>query len=267
MVAVPLAATAFYGSTSNFPWDNPGAAAGQARARAERRLDGRGASRSSRQRLAQEPGRRRGLAHARPHLPRVRPATTSRWPPTRRPARSPAARTHRLQLDLAEALVLTEKPGGQGKAKQIIDAALAADATNQKALWYSGVMAVRGRRHGDREDATSRSCSSRIRPTQIREILRCAARRTRRARRRRRRASGRRRAWGMGGMGGMGARRQRPSRHGRTIRIAVSVDPALAGKAQARHARVRQRARARHPGPAALQRCASAATSCRPRSC
>ena len=29
MVVLPLAASAFYGATSNFPWDNPGAVAGQ----------------------------------------------------------------------------------------------------------------------------------------------------------------------------------------------------------------------------------------------
>ena len=48
-----------------------------------------------------------------------------------------------LELDLAEALVLTDKPEVQGRARGIIDAALAADASNQKALWYSGLMAVR----------------------------------------------------------------------------------------------------------------------------
>ena len=55
-----------------------------------------------------------------------------------------------LQLDLAEALVLTDDPAVQPRAKAIIDDALAADASNQKALWYQGVIAVRA---GDKETA------------------------------------------------------------------------------------------------------------------
>jgi len=39
--------------------------------------------------------------------------------------------------------VLTEDPALQGRAQEIIDAALAADANNPKALWYSGLLAYR----------------------------------------------------------------------------------------------------------------------------
>jgi cytochrome c-type biogenesis protein CcmH len=55
-----------------------------------------------------------------------------------------------LELDLAEALVLTEDPATQGKAKAIFDEALTLDPNNQKALWYRGVMATRD---GDMEAA------------------------------------------------------------------------------------------------------------------
>ena len=48
-----------------------------------------------------------------------------------------------IELDLAEALVLAGDPGKQARAKGIIDAALGADETNQKALWYAGLMAAR----------------------------------------------------------------------------------------------------------------------------
>lgn len=48
-----------------------------------------------------------------------------------------------LEMDLAEALVLTEDPATQAKAKAIFDEALAVDPNAQKALWYRGVMATR----------------------------------------------------------------------------------------------------------------------------
>ena len=48
-----------------------------------------------------------------------------------------------LELDTAEAMVLSDDPSLQPRAKAIVDAALAADGRNQKALWYSGVIAVR----------------------------------------------------------------------------------------------------------------------------
>jgi len=59
-------------------------------------------------------------------------------------------RNAELDLDIAEAIVLSDDPAMQPRAKEIIDAALAADGSNQKALWYSGVIAVRG---GDQETA------------------------------------------------------------------------------------------------------------------
>ena len=102
-------------------------------------------------------------------------------------------------------------------------------------------------RAGDKETAKTQldaSCSSRIRPPEIRADPRRAARGTRR---RRAGAAARRGAAAMArhGRHGRHGRRQagggsrRPT--GRTIRIAVSVDPALAGKLQARHARCSSR--------------------------
>jgi len=48
-----------------------------------------------------------------------------------------------LRLDLAEALVLTSDAVEQGRARQLVDEVLESDPANQKALWYSGVIALR----------------------------------------------------------------------------------------------------------------------------
>lgn len=232
MIALPLAATAFYGSTSNFPWDNPGAAAGQgAHAQDAGSMDE--VLQQLQARLQQNPGDVEGwLMLGRTHLVsgRYEQAVAA----YERASSLTGGNDPRVQLDLAEALVVSEKPEAQGKAKEILDAALAADGANQKALWYSGVLAARA---GDNE--TAKTLFTRLLdqnpPEQIRQILvaqlaelgapvpETVAP-----------------PQGMGGMGGMGggmggapaasasAGSVEPA--GRTIRIAVSVDPALAGK-------------------------------------
>ena len=48
-----------------------------------------------------------------------------------------------LRVDLAEALVLTNDPAAQGRASDIVQEVLRSDPANQKALWYSGVIALR----------------------------------------------------------------------------------------------------------------------------
>ncbi len=48
-----------------------------------------------------------------------------------------------LNLDLAEAMILAEDPAQQAQAAQLVSTALAADGNNQKALWYSGVLAYK----------------------------------------------------------------------------------------------------------------------------
>jgi cytochrome c-type biogenesis protein CcmH len=48
-----------------------------------------------------------------------------------------------LGLDLAEALVLADDPAAQTRGRQIADEVLTSDPANQKALWYSGVIALR----------------------------------------------------------------------------------------------------------------------------
>jgi cytochrome c-type biogenesis protein CcmH len=133
-----------------------------------------------------------------------------------------------LQLDLAEALVLMDDPAVQPRARAIIDDALAADAGNQKALWYQGVIAVRA---GDNETA-KKNWTKLLEgnpPPEIRDVITAqlkelgvevaagtGAPRT---------AAGGVMGAGATSDGGGGG----VASTGRTIRVSVKVDPALAG--------------------------------------
>jgi cytochrome c-type biogenesis protein CcmH len=136
-----------------------------------------------------------------------------------------------IELDLAEALVLTEKPEAQEKAKGIIDAAQAANDSNQKALWYSGVLAARV---GDDETAKARFTKllESNPPPQIREILVAQLERLGTAVPAAEAATP---PAGMGATGSMGGGMGAGSGAattpaGRTIRVSVSLDPALASR-------------------------------------
>jgi cytochrome c-type biogenesis protein CcmH len=142
-----------------------------------------------------------------------------------------------LKLDLAEALILTEDPAVQGQAKQIVDAAIAADASNGKALWYSGVMAIRA---GDKETAKARwsKVLEQNPPDDIRQII--VAQLAELGVEVPASAAASPSAMGAGGTmsggmsGGMAApgAADGPAPTGRTIRIAISVDPRIADKLQ-----------------------------------
>lgn len=225
MVVLPLAATAFYGWTSNFPWNDPdllGAAPGshaqdggsmeEVVAKLEERLKANPADREGWRML----GRSYLLSN------RFEPAVSA----YQRASALTGGKNPEIELDLAEALVLTERPDAQEKARGIIDAALAADEHNQKALWYSGLMAARA---GDTETAKARFTRllETNPPPEIRQILVAQLEK-----------------FGApvppsstpAGIGGMGAGRGADSgptpgaATGRTIRISVQVDPALASK-------------------------------------
>jgi cytochrome c-type biogenesis protein CcmH len=75
-----------------------------------------------------------------------------------------------LRLDLAEALVLTNDAAGQARARQLVDEVLKSDPANQKALWYSGVIALR---NDDAETAKQRfrALLAQEPPGEIRGIL------------------------------------------------------------------------------------------------
>jgi cytochrome c-type biogenesis protein CcmH len=227
MVALPLAASAFYGATSNFPWDNTAALAAGAGGHAQGGGSMEEVITQLEARLERSPGDLEGWRMlGRTYL--VSGRTDDAVAAYEKASALTGGRDPAIELDLAEALVLADKPQSQGRARGIVDAALAADPDNQKALWYSGLMAARS---GDTE--TARVRWSRLLeadpPEEIRQILVAqlaelgvTAPQT---------SAAPSSAPATGGTSAMAA----PSAvagesRGRTIRVAVSVDPALVGK-------------------------------------
>jgi cytochrome c-type biogenesis protein CcmH len=126
-----------------------------------------------------------------------------------------------LSLDLAEALILSERPDVQERARAIIAATLEADGKSQKALWYSGVLAMRD---GEQETAKARFTTllALDPPPEIRDIINQQ----------------------LASLGVEAAPAASPATApaaapaagqavaptGRTIRVSVSLDPALQGR-------------------------------------
>ena len=233
-VAVGLGAIGLYAKVNNFPWDNPVAAEALPAGHGEMGAVGamNEVTATLEARLAKDPSDREGWRMlGRTYLVggnAVKAAESYEKANALAPEKDID-----LQLDLAEALVLTDDPAMQPRAKAIIDDALAADAGNQKALWYQGVIAVRA---GDNETA-KKNWTKLLEgnpPPEIREVIATQLKElgvdvpaaTGAAASPSVAAAG----GGMGagpvggGMEGAGA----PT--GRTIRISVKVDPSLAGK-------------------------------------
>jgi len=220
MVALPLAASAFYGATSNYPWDDAAALAAGGGGHAQGGASMEEATRQLEARLEQNPGDVEGWRMlGRTYLVTGRPGEAAAAYEKAIALTDGADLT--LQVDLAEALVLTQEPQVQQRAGQIIDAALAADENDQKALWYAGLMAARA---GDNETAKLRW--SRLLemnpPEEIRQILLAQLAELGVAPPQAPEASAAGSA-GDSAPSGEGAA-------GRTIRVAVSVDPSLAGQ-------------------------------------
>lgn len=231
MLALPFGAAALYGNLSSFPWDNPGAATAAAGAHAQ---DGGSMEEVIAQleaRLKASPGDAEGwrmLGRTLLVSGRANEAVSA----YEKASSLTGGRDPNIELDLAEALVLTENPEVVPRAKAIIDATLAADENSQKALWYSGLMALHS---GDLETTKARwtKLLDGNPPEEIRQLVvaqleaiggsapvRAAAAESRPG-------MG---AMGGGGMGdGMGSGAAAAA-SGRIIRVAVTVDPALAGK-------------------------------------
>jgi cytochrome c-type biogenesis protein CcmH len=231
-VILALAAVALYASINNYPWQNPQIAAavppghGQA---------GQGASMQEataalEAKLAANPNDAEGWRMlGRTYLVS---GDAARAAGAYERARSlSATRDPGLELDLAEALVLTDDPAQQGRARQIIDDALAADPMSQKALWYRGVMASRA---GDTEIAKSSwlKLVEQNPPPEIREVLAAQLRELGVEIGPTAGAAPAPVAMGSMGassaMGGSVAGAVAPK--GRTVRVTVKVDPALADK-------------------------------------
>ena len=227
MVVLPLAAVALYSRISNFPWDNPIIAA------AVPPGHGEGAAGDMNQvtaqleaRLAANPGDVEGWQMlGRTYLVSGEPAKAAAA--YQKAIDLTGGNDPALKLDLAEAFVLTEDPAVQEQARQIIDAAIEADGSNAKALWYSGVMAIRA---GDKETAKARW--SRLLelspPEDIRQIV--VAQLAELGVEAPAMAAASPAAMGTGAASAGAA--EGPSPTGRTIRIAISVDPKIAGKLQ-----------------------------------
>jgi len=230
MIGLPLVATVFYGSTSNYPWNNPGLLGAAPGSHAQ---DGGSMDEVVAQleeRLRNSPGDFEGWRMlGRSYL------VSNRFDQAvfayEKASALTGGKNPEVELDLAEALVLTEKPEAQEKAKGIIDTALAANDSNQKALWYSGVLAARV---GDDETAKARFTKllESNPPPQIREILVAQLERLGTAVPAAEAATP---PAGMGATGSMGGGMGAGSGAattpaGRTIRVSVSLDPALASR-------------------------------------
>jgi cytochrome c-type biogenesis protein CcmH len=226
-VALVLASVALYAKINNFPWQDPRMAQSVPAGHS-----GMGDAGSMEQataaleaRLEREPNDQQGWRMlGRTYLVGGNAARAAAA--YERAIALSADRDFELELDLAEALVLTDDATSQGKAKKIVDEALAADADNQKALWYRGVMAARA---GDTE--TAKSSWSRLvaqnLPPEIHEVVAnqlrqlgvdvpaAAAQ-----------------APAMAAVGGMGGGAGEVAAKGRTVRVAVKLDPTLAAKVQ-----------------------------------
>jgi len=131
-----------------------------------------------------------------------------------------------LSIDLAEALVVSDDPAVQGRAKQLVDAALQASPNNPKALWYSGVIAYRAQ---DLETAKVRwqKVLEQNPPDEVRRIVTAQLEQLGAKVPPPGAAASAAPAGGPMAGGGTGSA---PEAKGRTIKIAVSVDPALAAK-------------------------------------
>lgn len=227
MIALPLGASAFYGATSNFPWDDPAVLASGAAAHAQSGGSMQEVTAQLEARLQKSPGDLEGWRMlGRTYL--VSGRADDAVAAYEKASALGGGRDPEVELDLAEALVLSDKPEVQGRARTIIEAALAADENNQKALWYSGLMAVRA---GDPD--TARQQWGRLLetnpPEEIRQILVAQLTELGVAVPQAAGVAPAGAAMGAGGTAGMTASPNDGAK-GRTIRVAVSVDPALVGK-------------------------------------
>lgn len=233
-IALPIAAVAFYSGVSNFPWQSPHA--GDAAPPGHEQGGGadslNAAATQLEARLAANPQDAEGWRMlGRTYL--VTGQAGKAVGAYEKAAAILGNQDPALQLDIAEALVLTDDPSVQDRAKGVIDAVLKADPENGKALWYSGVIAMRA---GDNETAKSnyQKLLEQDPPAEIRQIVveQLAALGVQVPP-----SGGASEPAMQGGMAaGMGAETAGPpsgdatAPSGRTIRIAVSLDPALAGK-------------------------------------
>ena len=221
-VAIVLASVGLYANIHSFPWEDPrladAAPAGHAAAAGAGTMEQATAALEAR--LASEPNDPQGWRMlGRTYL--VSGDSVKAAAAYDKALALTDGQDAGLEMDLAEALVLTDLPGNQDRAKKIIDEALVADAANQKALWYRGVMAARA---GELElaKASWQALAAQDLPAEIREVV-----------------EGQLRELG-GAVPAAGPRVASTStagdtaggvaHRGRTVRVTVRVDPSLAAR-------------------------------------
>ena len=229
-VGVALGSAVLYGAMNNYPWADPrlaeaapaghGGMEGDTMEEAVATLEAR---------LAQNPADQQGWRMlGRTYLVSGNPLKAANA--YQKSISLSAQKDIALEMDLAEALVLTEDPATQAKAKAIFDEALAIDPNAQKALWYRGVMATREGDMATAKTSWSALIAQDLPPeihdavaTQLRELgVDVPA------------AKGSPTPT-MGAMGGMGAATQAGGAgavapQGRAVHVLVKLDPALATK-------------------------------------
>jgi cytochrome c-type biogenesis protein CcmH len=235
VVLLPLAAAALYSRISNFPWDSPIAAAAVPAGHGEGGAgDMKEITAQLEARLAANPSDVEGWQMlGRTYL--VTGDAVKAAAAYQKAIDLAGGNDAALKLDLAEALILTEDPAVQDQAKQIVDAAVTADSGNGKALWYSGVIANRA---GDTETAKARwsKMLELSPPEEIRQIVVAQFPELGGEAPAMGAGAGAAVAGAMGGATAAGATTSGAAEGtaptGRTIRIAISVDPKIAGKLQ-----------------------------------
>ena len=168
-IAIPLAGAALYKARSNYPWDNPQATAAVPPGHGEGGGEMAEAVKMLEARLKQNPADAEGWRMlGRSYL--VTGAPGKAVAAYDEANRLTGGQDPSLALDIAEAIVLTEDPAQQGRAREILAAALKANPNEAKALWYTAVIAVRA---GD--TATARSSFQALLeqnpPPEIRQIV------------------------------------------------------------------------------------------------
>jgi cytochrome c-type biogenesis protein CcmH len=222
-IAIPLGAAALYQALTNYPWDNPQSAeAAPTAAHGEGTGELSEAAKMLEARLKQNPADAEGWRMlGRTYL--VTGAPDKAVAAYEEANRLTGGTDAGLQLDIAEAMVLSEVPEQQERAREILSAALKANPNEAKALWYTGVMAVRA---GD--TATARTSYQKLLeqnpPPDIRQIVvdQLAALGVE--------TPGAAGATPPGMGGGTSTAAAAGPTEGRTVSIAVSVSPALAAQ-------------------------------------
>lgn len=231
-VVLPVAAGLLYSGITSFPWQNPHAASASLAEHSAGTDSMEQVTAELEARLRQNPSDLEGWRMlARTYVVTGTPAKAV--PAYEKAIEVDGGRDPSLPLDLAEAMVLADDVAMQPRAREIIDAALAADAKNPKALWYSGVLAYRA---DDVATAKARwlALLEQNPPPEIRQIV-----------------ASQLEALGVqvpgsagdaagamaGGSAGPGMAAGEPADTGpepvgRTVRVAVSVDASLAGRLQ-----------------------------------